>query len=542
MRKTTKRIVAMCSALMMAMPMFAGCKKNQDTGRSCIDVYCYDAGYGVQWCEDMLKAFVKEDWVTKKYPGIKYTFFYDKVASTAASKLKAMEKGNPYDLLFSCSLEQKYLSGDYCADLTTDVYNAKIPAENLTYAEKCYDSYNETNKDVDQETGEVRYYTAPWAGGMNGILYNAELLATLTDEIPRTTDELIAVCDSALENSGNKNGKYDKGYSFIHYKNLGYWQYLFPIWWAQYEGAEGYYNFWNGIVKDGDQEIISKKIFEQKGRLESLKMFEKLLDYDTGYITPIGYGKEYMTVQTMYLQGSGLFYVCGDWYDMEMSSMRNDIIKQEGKAYTIKQMRTPIISSIVNKLTYRTESNERMSDEMLSELVKAIDEGKTSFEGVSERDFAYVKAAREVVQSIGPGHQTVVPVYAKESAMAKDFLLFMASDKGNEIYIKATQGASLPFDYDVKEKSPETWASLSELQKDRLSYFNDKSLKVNTLAYGENSPLSRYGGVREFTTSGYWSLLASAEKNVTAQGIYDKTIADWTDGKWASALSKAGLN
>ena len=278
---------------------------------------------------------------------------------------------------------------------------------------------------------------------------------------------------------------------------------MFPIWWAQYEGADGYYNFWNGIVKDGDQEIVSMKIFEQKGRLEALKMFEILLDYETGYITPIGYGKEYMTVQTMFLQGSGLFYVCGDWFDKEMLSMRNDIIQKEGKAYTIKQMRTPIISSIVNKLTYRTASNERMSDEMLSELVKAIDEGKTSFEGVSARDFEYVKAAREVVHSIGPGHQSVVPDYAKESAMAKDFLLFMASDKGNEIYIKATQGASLPFRYDVKEKSPELWSSLSALQKDRISYFNDKNLTVNTLAYGENSPLSRYGGVREFTTSSF---------------------------------------
>lgn len=95
MRKTTKRIVATCSALLMAMPLFAGCKKNRDTGRNCLDVYCYDAGYGVQWCEDMLEVFVKEDWVTEKYPGIEYTFFDDQVASTAASKLKAAEKGNP---------------------------------------------------------------------------------------------------------------------------------------------------------------------------------------------------------------------------------------------------------------------------------------------------------------------------------------------------------------------------------------------------------------------------------------------------------------
>lgn len=543
MKKISKKIAVLCLSLIMAAPFWAGCRGGaRDTGRNCLDVYCLKAGYGVEWCEEMLKAFVKEGWVTEKYPGITYTFLSNNETTFAATKLNGKPSANPYDLMFAASMDQKYLTGEYLADLTSGVYKKVIPGESLTYEEKCFESYNETNKHVEQKSDntENKYYSAPWAGGMNGILYNSELLKTVTDELPRTTDELLGILKKTLSLKNNENGKYDKGYSFIHYKGLGYWSYMFPIWWAQYEGVEGYNNFWNGIVKDGDQEILSKKIFEQKGRLESLKLFETILDYKTGYITPEGYNKEMMTVQTMFLQGNGLFYVCGDWYDKEMASIRKDIIAEKGWSYTIKQMRTPIISSIVNKLTYRKDG-DRMSDETLSALVKAIDEGATSFEGVNERDFNYVKAAREVVHSVGAGHQAIIPEYAKEADMAKDFLLFMASDKGNEIYIKTTQGASLPFKYDVKEKSPETFKKLSPFQQDRLTYFTDKSLTVNTLRYGENSPLSRFGGVREFTTWSYWSLLASAEKNITAQGIYDKTISDWTDSKWEVALSKAGL-
>ena len=541
--RSVKKIAVMIFSFVFAFACATGCKMIKDTGRNCIDVYCLNAGYDVQWCRDMLEAFVNEDWVLEKYPEVTYSFFSNDMESEAASKLNSGEKGNQYDIMFTTSLDQKYINSEYLAELTDDVYGQVIPGESLTYEEKCFESYNETNKyvDIDDTSDKNRYFVAPWAGGMNGILYNAELLATLTDEIPRTTDDLIDICKEALANKDKDNGKYDKGYSFIHYKGLGYWSYIFPVWWAQYEGVDEYNNFWNGIVKDGNESILSSKIFEQKGRLESLKLFEELLDYNTGYITATGYDQDYMTVQTRFLNGNGLFYVCGDWFDMEMSSMRADIIEQNGWAYTIKQMRTPIVSAIVNKLTYRDGSGNRMSNEMLSQLIKAIEEGKDSYDGVSEGECEYVKAAREVVHSIGPGPQAIIPVYAKEAAIAKDFLLFMASDKGNEIYIKATNGASLPFKYDIMNKSPETWAQLSPLQQDRLAYFNDSSLTVNTLKYGENSPLSRYGGVREFTTSNYWQLLASAEKNMTAQEIYDKTLEDWTESKWEVALSKAGL-
>ena len=52
--------------------------------------------------------------------------------------------------------------------------------------------------------------------------------------------------------------------------------------------------------------------------------------------------------------------------------------------------------------------------------------------------------------------------------MAKDFLLFCASDKGLEIYAKYTNGAALPFDYDLETKAPQVYDSISLLQKTRL--------------------------------------------------------------------------
>ena len=33
-----------------------------------LEIYVYNAGYGYQWAEDILNAFVQEPWVQEKYP------------------------------------------------------------------------------------------------------------------------------------------------------------------------------------------------------------------------------------------------------------------------------------------------------------------------------------------------------------------------------------------------------------------------------------------------------------------------------------------
>ena len=93
-----------------------------------------------------------------------------------------------------------------------------------------------------------------------------------------------------------------------------------------------------------------------------------------------------------------MFMACGDWFDMEMKELIADIVNNGGKAYNVQMMKTPVISAIIDRLTTVKD------DATLSKVVKAVDAGADSFEGVSEDDFKIIKEARNILYSVGNYH------------------------------------------------------------------------------------------------------------------------------------------
>ena len=544
MKKNLKRSVALLSALLMAGMGVACGGGKPDTGEDCLDVYCHKAGYGVSWCEELLKEFVKQDWVKAKYPNVKYTFQSTDQDGYTKSKLEATNN-NHFDLLFGFNGD-KPADESLLEDITQGVYKQTVPGESVTYEAKVFASYNEVNKyiDVSNMDAENKYFTTSWAGGMNGIFYNEDILEDLGYSVPRTTDELMAICNAIYANrtDGTKGDDVYEGYAFIQSKGLAYWLYMFPQWWAQYEGVDGYNDYWSGMYY-GE---LSKEIFKQQGRLESLKLFESFLEYDK-HLDPNSMGESYTykIAQGMFLRGQGVFHVNGDWFENEMADKKAEIKQNEGIEYSIKLMRTPIVSALGTKLG--------ITDAQLAATVDYVD-GVTATkpEGVSDTAIEAVREARGVVHSIGANHTSYVPSYAKEKDIAQDFLLFMATDKAQEIYMEATGGSSLPFEYDVETKNPTLYASLTEMQKERVDYFNSDSISISILATKEAFPLARYGGLSEFSCGDdYVTILSMNNLSKTAQTIYNDTLTYWgfnQDGtsndnqRWNTALSKAGLN
>ena len=501
-----------------------GCGGKINTGENCLDVYVHKAGYGVEWCEELLKEFVTLDWVKEKYPDVKYTFASTDQDGYVKSKIVA-SNNNHFDLMlgFNGDAPSNY---DLLEDITQGVYKQKVPdldkpeSEWITYEDKVYDSYNEVNKYIQSaaDTENAKYYTTSWAGGMNGFFYNEDILTQNGCSVPRTTDELIAVCEKI------------EGYDFIQAQGLAYWLYILPIWWAQYEGVSGYYDYYNGMYYGS----VSKDIFNQKGRLEALKLFEELLSYGK-YLDPFSMSEsaKFKVVQSQFLKGATVFHVNGDWFENEMKKDKENIKNNEGIDYSIKLMRTPIISALGTKLG--------ITDAKLAEIVDYVDGVTTQKPDVNDTIIEKVREARGVVHSIGSGHMSFVPSYAQDKDIAQDFLLFMATDRAQEIYMQKTGGASLPFDYDVKTKNPTLYNSLSEMQKERIDYFNSDTVKVTVLPAPEAFPLVRYGGLREFSITDYQTVLSMNNPSKTAQQIFDDTISYWHDQRWDSALSKAGI-
>ena len=527
--KKTMLSLVLCAATVLCS---VGCGGQVPDTEEALSIYVLDAGYKTDWVHSVIELFKQQDWVKEKYPNlvIPYPMIND-VQSYAEMRLDSGTR-NDLDLMFMANLPYSYKGAvNKVVDLTDVLYNSTVPGEDVLYKDKMTPSFLQSMayNNPTQEYENGRYYTTTWAGGEISVLYNATILDSLGIKVPNTTDELIAACETIRLLKGNLEGKYDKGYSFVASKDAIYWEYIYPVWWAQYEGIQGYYNFYNGI--DGNR--LSKNIFKQKGRLESAKIFEAILGYDTGYLDPAWANNEFMTTQTQFLQGYGIFHVNGDWWPSEMAEMEARI--PEEKRQTIKIMPMPIVSSIIEKTPTIND------DATLSKVIEAVDNEVGSYPGVSETDYNKIKEARSIVYSISANIEAVIPSHAKGKDVAIDFLRFMATDIACAAYIESTLGASLPFNYDVEEKNPALFNSLSVFHQERIRQFNLKSNPITYLPYHQIFPLVVYGGLGANSNANYFTTFSRAGNTKTAQNYYDNTLAAWTDAKWDSALRAAGL-
>ena len=80
----------------------------------------------------------------------------------------------------------------------------------------------------------------------------------------------------------------------------------------------------------------------------------------------------------------------------------------------------------------------------MAALVRAIDAGETSFNGVNEEDFATVQAARNFYYVGSEGATACVPINARNKTLAKRFLSFMYSEEGIKVHAQSGVGCVLP--------------------------------------------------------------------------------------------------
>lgn len=538
-----KKVLAVLLSLLFAVAVCAGCGTNKidpDDPQK-LEIYLYNAGYGYKWCEDLLAAFKEEPWVKEKYPDLKVNFEKDELQTRAQELMSASKKINKYEIVMGSSLEGVLTPDSGVEDLTESVYNSEVPGENVLYKDKLISSYLTSAAYIDKgaQQSQQKYYQVNWASGMTGLIYNEDKLTALGFTVPNTTDELVKIMQD-VKALGGSNPAYTQTTSLVTYSTSAYCLYLYYTWWAQYQTVDEYINFYNGI--DSGTMSRSPEVFRQQGLLETMKVLENILHRSNGltWLNPSTGREAYRETQNRLQRGDGLFMANGDWVDSELAAFREGLIKVNGRADTVKMMRTPVISAIIE----RTPSIP--DDATLSKVVKAIDEGQTSYQGVTAEDFAVIVAARNVVYSIGPGHNAYIPSFASGKAVAVDFLRFMATDKANEIYIRATNGASLPFQYDLKEKNPDLFEEISPLQQNRLNYF--AQMDVSILPSQASFPLVRYGGLNVMATGSplteFTGGTSKGNYDSVAQMVFEREYKYWTDNNnanWRSMLSQAGM-
>lgn len=533
MNKLLKRLFVIAMAVILAFSC-VGCNTKED-GENMLEIYIFEQGYGVKWVEEIGNAFKEEDWVKEKYSDIQIKITDNRTDEFGQNQLKLGEGKNTFDLLFTAFVADYYGTKELL-DLTDVVYNEKVPGEDITYSDKLNDSVKSNYTFIDKADGSEHYYATPWQGGMCTILYNKTKLDAMQLEEPRTTDEMFAVMD-AYKSVTDSKGK--PGRAILQSKDTNYTDVFLSSWWAQYEGIQGYENFYNGIDKDGE---LSKKIFEYEGRLEALKIMERLFSVKNEYVDNNSFNNDFMASQTSFIEGqAGLFHFNGDWFSQEMA-VTIDLLKQQNKNVDeIKILKTPIISSIINVCPKKSIAD----DKELSALVKAIDAGSTALKGegyeVEQADYDKIKEARFIVNGVSANTMGVIPSYALGKDIAVDFLRYMATDKALEIYTKATYGATIDFDFNLKEYSMDTYNALPELNKQRIDYYNSELSEVHVLRPAGAFPLSAFGNVQVFISTKYFQTFTNPDNTKTPQDIYDDTLSYWSDTQWKNAVTSAGI-
>ena len=390
-----KKIAAGLICLGLSFSFFA-CTPGIGNSATDLEISLLRCGLGREFLDNIASAYKERN------PEVNISIDSSAVAGIFEQTIDAGGKNNTIDLYFTTEPKYFKLLADgntNIADLT-DIYKTTVEGEGKTIEEKM----PQIVRDTFSYNG--KYYALPWQSLTSGIVYNATFFEEKGYEIPRTTNELETLVEKIFESGSTP---------FIHNMN-GYWNTVIEAWWAQYETIQGYNDFYR--AKSGTEQP-TVKVYEQQGRLETLKQLERIIA-PRGYVYEGSNSLSHTFSQTLFLNGAAYMMPNGGWMESEM---KND--EATGK-YDFKIMKTPILSSLGAKLG--------LSETKLREAVDYID-GVIDTTDVDEKIIERLREARNVVHSVGFHCQVFIPEYSAAKDTAKDFLKFMYSDEGIQIYL-----------------------------------------------------------------------------------------------------------
>ncbi len=321
---------------------FAGC--DALTGANVIWVAFAETGYGraflEQWCEDF----------KEKYPNMDYEFQLEgEPTMTAEIGTRLATDNEVPDIFFSLDTNwQEWAARGYLAELDA-IYQTKIERGNTIAA-----FMNEGLRDYGRVNGH--YYVIPWTDGANGLIYNHTMFEQNGWKVPETVDELYALCDQIKALPCNNDA--DKNNDIAPFawsgKYASYWDFLVENWWAQYEGADAFQDFFNfgaprnedGTFKFENDQVSatdygSPEVYLQEGRVQALEIFSNLVVNEANPGFPKNsisgaVGAEYTVAQLAFINGKAAMMPNGAWLEQEMANVMPD-------GFEMRMMRTPYL-------------------------------------------------------------------------------------------------------------------------------------------------------------------------------------------------------
>lgn len=515
MKKTIKsvaRVLAVGTAVTCLSSGFVACGATQDYSNTLV-ISTMNKGYGMSWINALAEDFTTKTGIeVKVFPSV-LDGTIDTELNSGMSNADVLFEEYPYWARVESSKTVGGKTYDTLVEDLTDIYKANIPGETETLEEKLGE-YVTTEYNV----GE-KYYHVPWIASMMGIVYNKKVWK---DEwkIPRTTNELIALCDTIKASESGVN------VPFIYSLKNTYWGSVYATWAAQYEGIYAVNQYNAGYDSEGNRYQPTMVLYD--GFERALEVMEVLLKHENGYMHENSIEYSFTDAQVKFLEGDAVMQPNGDWLQTEMSA---NFSKDE---VDIAMMQTPIISCITEKCSVvKTE-------ELLVQVIDYIDgvQGATLPEGLTDNhaDVKKIKEARFSVSS-SLNYTASIPIYSTKKDYAKQFLQFMYSKQGIETFYESTNGLHLPVVYDYEAAGLMDGAT--SFLKSTLSLW-EKARGNNTLFYfSEKDRIFRGGLLFLKTNMSYPEVYLSAVQGIdrlSAHQIYMKNYEN-AEAIWDSLYS-----
>lgn len=407
MKKSLKRSLSLLLATLSiaSVGTFASCgKKAAPNTPADIEILYWESGYGRAYMDKLIEAF------EAKYPH--YNVSLDTTADSGfmGSKLGLGADYNTTDILMTVCDDAAIMNDNYANALDlSDIYEYKNKGEDKTIGEKIGVG---TTSVITYENG--KRYMMPYAGGLIGLAYNADIINGSDFVVPKTTNELVKLTADL---------KAEKQTPFIHFTGGGYWMDIVRCWAGQYETMAGMHDRTLNPT-------LEKLTTKDSGMYRALQVMEKLIG-DTTNLYKGSNTLAFTDAQTYFLENKAVMMANGAWMENEMNE------NYEPGEKNFAMMKAPVLSSIIEKCP----SIE--NDAELSALVEAIDFELPVLEGaaysVTQEDYDRVKEARSYLNHNAAGHGMVIPSYSNAVEAAKEFVKFYYSDEAIQIFEETTK-------------------------------------------------------------------------------------------------------
>lgn len=541
-----KRMTAVISALLVVLMlagMMTGCglsaQDNHNAANLLIQVEAQ--GYGSQFARALANAY------NQKNTGVTVEVVDDAISGGAADM--ALQTETSIDIFFTVGNNvHPTLAGTErykWADLS-DVYNAPLvgyveSGEGVAIKDKMEPFIMEayTYKDGKQ-------YAMPWTPVFTGWVYNASLWESTNAklqqagldplEMPRTTEELWDLMDRITTPEVQKASGDATAFTCAT-SSYGYLGYIFGNWYAQYAGKDETYNFVKGMDVNG---VYTPEIFRTTGREEAYNAMRELLLKANGYNQ---LEADFKKMQVNFIKGKSFFSANGDWMEMEASSELNP-----GDS-SVEFIRLPMLSAVVNnpKIAADFTGTAEEKDAKLAVIVDYIDanygnkagtpvieEAAAQQLGVSRDTLQFLTESR-LMRQCSPSHAIVVPEYSDMLEEAKDFLEFVYSKEGQEIFMQSTYGVSAPLLVDYTQF--DYYENATALSKSKMNMLQNSMLVVDE---SNSFPMQYVSGGMRMCRAGMIDRFGRDNPADASSAIAEEY--DYYNAIWSDLMAAAGVS